>query len=231
MHALRRIFPLLLVLAGLNAPAWAADEVAPPAFVGQQQSLSADTIALMKQYSWREGCPVPLTDLSYLEVSYWGFDGKVHLGELVVHQRVAVQLLEIFRELFAARFPIERMRLVDHYQGSDDKSMADNNTSAFNCRPVAGRTDVYSNHSFGLAIDINPLTNPYVTKKGKVSPPEGAKFKDRSIKAPGLIVADDACHKAFVSRGWTWGGAWKSSKDYQHFEVKLDLNQATKKIE
>jgi len=175
----------------------------------------------MKQHSWREGCPVPLEDLSYVELSFWGYDGKVHQGELVVHERVAAQVVQMFGELFAAKFPIEKMRRVDHYEGSDDKSMADNNTSAFNCRKVAGRPGAYSRHAFGLAIDINPLTNPYVTPKGEVSPPEGQRYKDRTLKVPGLIVAGDACHKAFARRGWIWGGAWRRAKDYQHFEVKL----------
>jgi hypothetical protein len=116
-----------------------------------------------------------------------------------------------------ARFPIERMELVDNYGGSDDASMAANNTSAFNCRPVAG-TNRWSEHAFGRAIDINPVQNPYVAG-GRVSPPNGAPFVNRAVGAPGLIRSGDVVVQAFAAVGWGWGGNFSSSRDYQHFSA------------
>lgn len=107
--------------------------------------------------------------------------------------------------------------MIDDYNADDDKSMKANNTSAFCYREIAG-TDVLSNHSFGRAIDVNPLQNPQVTSKGKISPEEGRPYVDRSVNRKGMIQKGDDCYNAFVSRGWTWGGDWNSTKDYQHFE-------------
>jgi hypothetical protein len=189
-------------------------------FQGRSQSLPPEVAAEVKKYSWRSGCPVPLEDLAYLELSYLGFDGQAHLGRLIVHKSVASEVLDIFRDLFEARFPVERMELIDYYQGSDDASMADNNTSAFNCRPVTGGGG-FSRHSYGLALDINPLLNPYI-KADLVLPPAGKAYVNRDQFVPGLIVEGDACHQALVSRGWEWGGGWQTRKDYQHFEKRTD---------
>jgi hypothetical protein len=109
------------------------------------------------------------------------------------------------------------MRLIDDYQGDDDRSMADNNTSGFNCRPVAGKPIVFSKHSYGRAIDVNPLTNPMLAS-GAVYPPAGAEYVDRQRKVPGILRKDDKAVREFTRRGWTWGGTWPSMKDYQHFE-------------
>lgn len=171
----------------------------------------------MMKHSWKPGCPVPIKDLAYLRVAYWGYDGKAHQGELVVHKDVSKEVVRIFEDLFSKRFPIEKMRLIDEYGGSDDASMADNNTSAFNCRPVTGRTDKFSNHSYGKAIDINPLVNPYV-KKDVVLPKEGKPYVDRTQAAKGMTRRGDVTYNVFVGNGWKWGGDWKSLKDYQHFE-------------
>jgi hypothetical protein len=203
--------------SGQPATAPPATAAVHPEFVGHVRALPAQVVAAMRKHSWREGCPRAPGDLAYLEVDHFGYDGKVHTGELVVEARLAREVLDIMRELFQARFPIEKMRLIDAYAGSDEASMADNNTSAFNCRPVAGRSRGFSRHSYGRAIDINPLTNPYV--KGKlVAPPAGRAFLDRTQGAVGMITRGDACHQAFVRRGWRWGGVWRLSKDYQHFE-------------
>lgn len=171
---------------------------------------------LMNKYTWREGCPLPQSKLVYVNVSYWGFDGAPHKGELIVHEKLADDIIGIFKELFDSRFPIEKMKIIEHYQGDDNLSMADNNTSAFNCRFVSG-TKKFSKHSYGAAIDINPLINPFV-KGDRVSPAGGKKYLDRTKAAPGLITKDGPCYKAFTKRGWTWGGNWKTMKDYQHFE-------------
>jgi hypothetical protein len=167
-------------------------------------------------YSWRPGCPVALRDLRLLSVTFWGFDDHPHQGELVVHTRHAEPIVSVFAQLFAARFPIERMELVDVYEGNDDRSMVANNTSAFNCREVAGQPGVLSQHSFGTAIDINPLVNPWV-HAGRVDPPEGAQYADRTKAWKGAIYDDDLVVRAFAAIGWRWGGYWPGSYDYQHF--------------
>lgn len=171
----------------------------------------------MLQSTWREGCPVPLADLVIVSVPHVGYDGTDHRGELIVHTRVKDDVIAIFCELHAARFPIERMQRIELYNGSDDASMAANNTSAFNCREVAGRPGRISNHSYGVAIDLNPLTNPWVSSK-EVSPAGGKRYVDRTQNAPGLVKDGDFVQRAFAKRGFRWGGHWKTVKDYQHFE-------------
>jgi hypothetical protein len=180
-------------------------------------SITAVDAARMS-FSWRPGCPVPLSDLRLVNVTYWGFDDSPHQGELVVQGRFAEPMVSVFAQLFDARFPIERMELVDAYEGNDDRSMVANNTSAFNCREVAGRPGVLSEHALGNAIDVNPLINPWV-HSGKVDPPEGAQYADRSADWKGVIRADDVVVRAFASIGWGWGGNWPGSPDYQHFSA------------
>lgn len=151
-----------------------------------------------------------------LTVPYWGFDGASRTGELVVHRDVAAEVESVFRALYEARFPIERMELVDVYGGNDDASMTANNTSAFNCRPITGGGR-WSQHSYGRAIDINPLQNPYVYRDGSVIDPAAAPYTDRSRQDPGMIHAGDVVVNAFAGIGWSWGGNFTSTKDYQHF--------------
>lgn len=165
--------------------------------------------------SWRPGCPVGLDQLRLVTLSHWGLDSEVHTGELVVHRDVADEVVQIFSTVFAARFPIERMDLVDVFGADDDRSMVANNTSAFNCRFVAG-TSRWSQHAFGRAIDINPLLNPYVQSDGRIDPPEGAIYADRAPRK-GLIRGGDEVVTAFNTAGWSWGGNWANSQDYQHF--------------
>ena len=168
--------------------------------------------------SWRAGCPVELRDLRLLTVVHIGFDGQARTGELVVHATVADDIVRVFRMIFEARFPIEQMRLVDDFGADDDRSMAANNTSAFNCRRATGSSR-WSEHAFGKAIDINPVQNPYVTRSGAVLPPAGTPFVDRDPAAPGLIAAAGPVVRAFDDIGWGWGGRWSSGKDYQHFSA------------
>jgi hypothetical protein len=165
--------------------------------------------------SWRPGCPVPVADLRLLSISHWGYDGKVRTGRLVVASAHVGSMSSVFEELYAARFPIERMEPVEAYGGDDDASMAANNTSAFNCRQVTGGSS-FSEHSYGRAIDINPLVNPYV-RGSTVLPPAGARYADRSIDTTGMIHSGDEVVSAFAGIGWSWGGNWNSLKDYQHF--------------
>jgi poly-gamma-glutamate synthesis protein (capsule biosynthesis protein) len=167
-------------------------------------------------------CPVDLADLRLLQVSHVGFDGRHHTGELVVGAQHARAVVSIFERLYDARFPIRRMRLVDEYGGDDDRSMAANNTSAYNCRRVAGQ-EAWSDHAYGAAIDINPVQNPYVTDQG-ILPPGGRRFAgiDRSSGtevAPGVITRGDVVVRAFRSHGWSWGGDW-NQPDFQHFTAR-----------
>jgi poly-gamma-glutamate synthesis protein (capsule biosynthesis protein) len=192
---------------------------ATPRFHGAARPLDAATRAAMTapSGSWRPGCPVPLADLWLLEVDHWGFDGVVHRGRLVAHRAHARALVGVFAELFAARFAIERVEPVDRYGADDHRSMAANNTSAFNCREVNGRPGVWSQHAYGLALDLNPVQNPYVSGT-RASPPAGAPFITRR-PAPGLVIAGDVVVRAFARAGWSWGGLWRGDRDYQHFSA------------
>ena len=169
--------------------------------------------------SHRPGCPVALADLRHLTMTYRDFDGRARTGEMVVHRRWARGVVEAFGRLYDAGWPVARMRLVDEYGGDDDASMAANNTSAFNCRRVAGQRN-WSAHAHGAAIDLNPLQNPYV-RGGSVDPPGGRRYAriDRTPRAPvplGVIRAGDLPVTVFARLGWEWGGDWRFSKDFQH---------------
>ena len=165
--------------------------------------------------SYRENNDIGLDELAYLQMKFVGFDGKTQTGEMIVHYSLAREVLEIFCELYKSGYQIEKMKLVDEYDADDERSMSDNNSSAFNYRVVAD-TDIISMHGYGRAIDINPRINPYIVGE-KVMPANGAAFADRTKSFPHKIDHDDICYKLFKSRGWTWGGDWKTQKDYQHF--------------
>ena len=191
-------------------------------FFGMSQELPQEICRQMIGRSWKEECPVPLSDLRYISVSHWDYDGYVRVGHMVVHAKLADELVDIFRELFEQKFPIERMELVDLYDADDDRSMSANNSSCFCFRANTTTPGIYSNHSYGIAIDINPLVNPYV-KGDRVLPAGGKAFLDRSQDYFGGITdsADNACYKAFTSRGYEWGGAWPDRQDYQHFSKQI----------
>ena len=167
--------------------------------------------------SWRPGCPVGPAELRTLRVSYVGFDGRAHTGELVVNRAVTTDVTKVFHRLYALRFPVRRMVPVARYGGSDERSMAADNTSAFNCRyAVAPGPKRWSVHAYGEAIDINTVENPYL-EGGRVLPPAGRAFVDRTRRRPGMAVAGGAVVRAFASVGWLWGGRWTGSPDWQHF--------------
>jgi hypothetical protein len=189
--------------------------VAPPSqgFVGRSSEVTRADL----RYSWRPGCPVGPAQLRRLDVSYWDFAGRRRVGSIVIRSTAARDVLSVFRKLYAARFPMRRLRPVEAYKGSDDASMAADNTSAFNCRFVSG-TRRWSQHAYGLAIDLNPVENPYV-HGGLVEPPAGRRYLDRSRRRPGMVVSGDVVVRAFASIGWRWGGYWTSAKDYQHFSA------------
>ncbi len=167
--------------------------------------------------SYKSGYGITRNDLRYLHVLHYDAVGEVHEGEIVCHRDVADDLLSIFRALYDARYPIEKIRLVDDYAGDDERSMAANNTSCFNARRVAGRRQL-SRHSLGRAVDINPLYNPHVKSNGQVSPASAKAYADRHGSFPYKITRDDLCCRLFRQHGFRWGGDWKHSKDYQHFE-------------
>jgi hypothetical protein len=169
--------------------------------------------------SWHHGCPVPPRDLRALRVPFWGFDGARHTGVLIVRATAVHPVRVAFRKIRHAHFPIRRMVPISAYGGSDNKSMADDNTSAFNCRyAVANGPKSWSAHAYGDAVDINTRENPY-RLNGKILPPSGAKYTDRSKHRRGMIFAHGPVVKAFDAVGWGWGGRWSSSPDYQHFSV------------
>ncbi len=202
---------------GTVAPA-AGPAPSRPAFEGTVARIDAETRERMTGVSWRPGCPVGFGGLRLLRVAHWGFDGRVHRGRLVVHHDEARAMLRVMHRLYRLRFPIRRMRLVDAYGADDRRSMAADNTSAFNCRFVAG-TERWSEHAYGRAIDLNPIENPYVTASGYVSPPAGAPFANRSRHAEGMVHRHGPVVGTFAAAGWQWGGNWAWPKDYQHFSA------------
>ncbi len=172
------------------------------------------------------GCTVPYEDLNYVGLKYIDFDGQEQTGELICNKAIAQDMVEIFYELYRNDYQLESVRLIDEYNGDDTASMAENNTSCFNYRVVDG-TSSLSNHAYGLAIDVNPYYNPYVVfhrnEDGSdyISPPGSEIYADRSQNFAYKIDENDLCYRLFTEHGFTWGGNWNSTKDYQHFQKKL----------
>lgn len=169
--------------------------------------------------TWRPGCPVSPDQLRRVDLDHWGYDGRLHRGELVVDAEITDAVIDLFGRLAALRFPIEKMRTPDRYPGAEDElSMRDNNTSAFNCRGIPGATS-WSWHAYGRAVDINPLVNPYVDARGHVEPATGTPWLDRTRRDVGMLHEGDPAVEVFLSSGWSWGGHWRTPLDYQHFEL------------
>ena len=229
----RSLICLLVVplLAGCAAVTTATPAATPPASALVTRGTRVTSSPMLPAYtavispvgdvsaSWRPGCPVAPADLRLVTVTSIGFDGKPGTGRIVVAADVARATADVFGSLYAMRYPIARMEPVEAFGGSDDASMAADNTSAFNCRATTGGTG-FSEHSYGTAIDLNPVENPYV-KGSTVLPEAGRAFVERK-PAPGVILAGDAVVRAFADRGFSWGGDWNSLKDYQHFSVSGD---------
>ncbi|MEU0566527.1 M15 family metallopeptidase [Nonomuraea sp. NPDC005983] len=184
----------------------------PPPFTAKVTRISRDRLP----YSWRPGCPVSYQDLRLVTMTYWGFDNKAHTGELVVNKTVTDDIVTAFGKLYAQRYPIKQMRLVDVYKGDDYDSIDADNTSAFNCRQATGSSH-WSNHAYGKAVDINPLENPYVTADGGTAHANAKKFTKRPMKGKAVINPGDKVVRTFAQVGWEWGGAWAGTKDFQHF--------------
>lgn len=173
--------------------------------------------------SYKKNCTVRRSELRYVKVLHYTLDGHVRLGEMVCNKAIAQDLVEIFRKLYDAKYPIERMVLVDDYGADDEASMTANNTSCFNYRLVSG-TKAISYHSRGLAVDINTLYNPCITTRGgrtSVKPVAGKPYANRRKAFPYKIDTSDLCYKLFTRHGFRWGGSWRSVKDYQHFEKRI----------
>lgn len=185
------------------------------------EPIPNDVFKRMKGKSYKAGCTVSRAELRYLRIKHFTTDGTVRTGEIVCHKNISQDLLDIFRSLYKARYPIEHVALVDDYDANDQLSMRHNNTSCFNYRRVAGSKKL-SAHSRGTAIDINPRYNPHVKRRAdgtlKVEPPEGKPYVDRSKTFTYKIDHNDLCYKLFTAHGFKWGGNWRNSKDYQHFE-------------
>jgi hypothetical protein len=187
-----------------------------PRFAGAHAAIDAELQGRMTGVSWQADPRCPSFEaLRVLTLAHWTLGGEVATGRLIVAAELADEVLGIFGQLFALRFPIARMEPIDVFGADDDASMAANNTSGFNFRVVAG-TDVLSDHAFGAALDLNPLFNPMVIG-ADVFPPAGAAYLDRDRERPGMITRPGAVVQLFEERGWEWGGDWKPMKDYHHF--------------
>ncbi len=192
-----------------------------PLFAGQSDTVVLPITPDIAQRmidggSFHEECPVPLSKLRYLHIRYRDLENRTQTGELIVHESVADEVVQLFTQLYRTGFRIARIQLVSAYGANDEASMRANNTSAFNCRYIAG-TKKFSRHSYGKAIDINPLLNPCV-QKGEVSPANAGAYLDRKQNLPGMIHRNGTVVRLFKKYGWKWGGDWHSLKDYQHFE-------------
>lgn len=165
--------------------------------------------------TWSRHCPVTLEELRYVTLVFWGFDERPHTGELLVHRSVAEDVVEVFRGLFRARFPIEEMRVVSSHELLAPPTGDGNNTTSFVCRPTTGGTS-WSEHAYGLAVDVNPFHNPYA--RGDLVVPELASaYTQRGWQRPGMIHAGDEVSASFAKIGWGWGGTWRGAKDWMHF--------------
>jgi hypothetical protein len=194
---------------------FAALALQPPPFAYSVARVTA----LDLPHSWHRGCPVAPAQLRRLRVTYWGFDRRAHTGTLIVNARAVSPLMGAFSRLYAKRFPIRRMRPIDAYGGNDERSLAADNTASFNCRyAIASGPKRWSAHAYGLAIDVNPVENPYLLN-GRVHPRAGRAYLDRSRVRRGMAVRSGLLVSAFASVGWQWGGRWASSPDYQHFSA------------
>lgn len=182
---------------------------------GYQHRIDRPGAEVLARSTWAPGCPVAAGDLRWVRLTFWGFDGRRHTGELLVHREVAADLAQVFGELYRARFPMEELRITTRAERDAPPTGDGNGTGAFNCRPTTGGSS-YSQHAYGLAVDINPFQNPY--EKCDVVLPELARaYTDRSRRAPGMIHDGDVVVRAFARIGWEWGGAWRTLKDWQHF--------------
>jgi D-alanyl-D-alanine carboxypeptidase-like protein len=193
----------------------------PPRFEGGVYPIGPALRDQLVPRNWRPGCPIPIEDLRVVRVSYWDFEGLVRTGPLVLNERVARDVLWVFRQLFHAKFPIHRIGLPPRYRPPrpEDYENRRNLSSSFNCRPATGNTGSLSHHSYGWAVDINPLQNPYVRNDGSVLRRAAERYRDRTQHRRGMIHPGDVVVRSFAAIGWEWGGDWHTLKDYMHFSL------------
>ncbi len=184
-----------------------------PGFASRVEAVPAGVLA---RSTWEPGCPVAADDLAYVRLTFWGFDHHRHTGELLLNRSVADDVVGVFRTLYEERFPFEELRVTPRSELDAPPTGDGNDTGSFVCRATTGSTTTYSQHAYGLAIDLDPFQNPY-TKGDLVLPELASAYLDRGDVRPGMITPDGGVVRAFASIGWTWGGTWSSLKDYQHF--------------
>jgi hypothetical protein len=201
-----------------SIPMFAVQAAPPPPFAFAAAPLTQAQRHRLYGSSWRPGCPVSLDDLRHVRLSHYDFAGRRRTGELVVNADAVAELRGAFGDLYAHRFPIRRMRLVDDYGASDYNSIEADNTSAFNCRRATGATR-WSQHAYGRAVDVNPIENPYIYANGTTTHAGSRPYLDRSNHRKGMSYAGGVLVKAFTKSGWGWGGTWPRPTDYQHFSA------------
>lgn len=219
------VFTIFLIFTAIKP---IEEHLSPEEYYGTHvkiEDIPEELKTRMHGVSWRPGCPVDLEDLRYITIPYYDFNGHRQTGHLVAHKVVAQELVDIFAEIFIAGEPIARMDTIERFDGDDARSMAANNTSCFCCRQNTTDPTKFSNHSYGFAIDINPVQNPYVrARDNAIYPPEGEKYINRTVFLQGMIDRESVTYRAFTRRGWEWGGNWDLKQtgrtDYQHFEKK-----------
>lgn len=186
------------------------------------QEISDSVFSRINGVSFHENSDIAISDLVYIPLLHYGFDRHVHEGEIICNKLISDRMISVFKVLYNKRYQIESIRLIDDFNGSDEDSMRANNTSAFNYREITNGGRL-SYHALGLAIDINPLYNPYVKDiEGKriILPSESFQYVDRAKRFPHKITHNDSSYLSFREYGFSWGGDWESLKDYQHFEYK-----------
>jgi D-alanyl-D-alanine carboxypeptidase-like protein len=194
---------------------FALSAVYAPPFASNVSRVTAGQLP----HSWHPGCPVAPSRLRRVRVTYRGFDRRAHTGAFVASKDAVPALVHVFSRLYAARFPIRRLRPIDAYGGNDERSLAADNTAAFNCRYVVGPGPRrWSAHAYGEAIDVNPVENPYL-EGGRVHPRAGRSYLRRSLVRPGMATPGGLLVRTFAAVGWKWGGRWTGSPDYQHFSA------------
>ena len=204
---------------------WLCCTIGAQGQVFTSQTIPDSVWTTMQGRTWHDNPYINRSDLRYLRISHYDLEGRIHVGELICNKLIAQKLLAIFRELYRAHYPIQQIRLPDNYGADDERQMRANNTSCFCYRNVSGSKNL-SKHARGLAIDINPLYNPYIRYSKKdgsqiVEPATGKPYVDRKVDFPYKITTNDLCYKLFIKHGFSWGGAWRTMKDYQHFEFRL----------
>lgn len=205
--------PVLCALGAVGAHARDRGDMAPFSW------RVARVTTAMVRFTWHPGCPVSPASLRVVSLAYVGFDHQRHLGEIVVNAAVVREVVTVFHRLYAKRFAIFSLKPEEAFGGSDARSMAADNSSGFNCRrAVAPGAPTWSAHAYGEAIDINPVQNPYL-EGGTVQPAAGRAYLDRGRARPGMALAGGTLVRAFTSVGWSWGGRWSTTPDYQHFSL------------